>query len=75
MSAQIKITLISPEPTPFLTDTTDESFKITEPSSNYGELLKQRQYILELNEFDDISLTSKVSAHNMDNELSLDERL
>ncbi len=63
------------QPTSFLTDTTDESFKVTGPPSNYGELLKQRRYILELNEFDDISLTSKVSAHNMDNESSLDERL
>ncbi|KAI9251052.1 hypothetical protein BY458DRAFT_524159 [Sporodiniella umbellata] len=64
-----------PEPTSFLTDTTDESFELTEPSSNYGELFKQRRYILELNEFDDITLASKVSARNMDNDLSLDERL
>ncbi|KAG1166230.1 hypothetical protein G6F46_011102 [Rhizopus delemar] len=56
-------------------DTTDESFKVTGPSSNYGELFKQRRYILELNEFDDISLKSKVSVHSKDNELSLDERL
>lgn len=59
----------------FLTETTDESFEAAEPTSNYGELLKQRRYVLELNEFDDISLNNKASVHNMDNELSLDERL
>ncbi|KAG1050837.1 hypothetical protein G6F43_006915 [Rhizopus delemar] len=56
-------------------NTTNESFKVTGPSSNYGELFKQRRYILELSEFDDISLKSKVSVHSKDNELSLDEKL
>jgi hypothetical protein len=30
-------------------DATDKSFEVTEPFSNYDEVFKKRQYILELN--------------------------
>ncbi|KAI8332966.1 hypothetical protein EDC96DRAFT_451367, partial [Choanephora cucurbitarum] len=57
------------------TDTTDESFNPTHVPSNYGELLKQRQYILTLDGLNGTSLADQRQVYYMDNDLSLDERL
>lgn len=48
----------------FLSSTTDASFTLTKATTNYGELLRDREYILELNEFDDIHFKGKQPVHN-----------
>jgi hypothetical protein len=55
-----------------LTGTTDESYNEPQPLSRYGELLKQRKYVLVLNEFANYQFNDK-AIHYMDNDLSLDE--
>ncbi|KAI8058774.1 hypothetical protein BDF21DRAFT_403416 [Thamnidium elegans] len=43
----IKFATPEPEPTSFLSESTDESFELKEKPSEYGEIFKQRRYILE----------------------------
>ncbi|RCH81821.1 hypothetical protein CU098_004869, partial [Rhizopus stolonifer] len=62
------------EPKSDLTETTDESYNESPPLSRYGELLKQRKYVLVLNEFANDYFNDKTILY-MDNDLSLDERL